>query len=48
MITQMINANIILSHYRTILISYVIIQSVLYLCLFIDILIYDHNRRDRF
>ena len=48
MITQIINANIIKIHYRTILISFVVIQSVLYMCLFIDILIYDHKHRDRF
>jgi len=48
MITQIINANIIKIHYRTILISCVVIQSVLYMCLFIDILIYDHKHRDRF
>ena len=48
MITQIINANIIKIHYRTILISVVVIQSVLYMCLFIDILIYDHKHRNRF
>ena len=48
MVTQIINANIIKIHYRTILISVVVIQSVLYMCLFIDILIYDHKHRDRF
>ena len=48
MVTQIINANIIKIHYRTILISVVVIQSVLYMCLFIDILIYDHKHRNRF
>ena len=48
MVAQIINANIIKIHYRTILISVVVIQSVLYMCLFIDILIYDHKHRDRF
>ena len=48
MITQIINANVIKIHYRPILISFVVIQSVLYLCLFIDILTYDHKHRDRF
>ena len=48
MLTQVINANIIKDHYRAILISCIVIQSVLYICLFIDIMIYDHKHRDRY
>ena len=48
MITQIMNANVIKIHYRPILISCVVIQSVWYLCLFIDILIYDNKHRNRF
>ena len=45
---QLLNQAVIREDYRPILISFVVIVSVLYLTLFIDVMIYDHKHRNRF
>ena len=41
---QAIRAEFIVNHYRPILISFVAIEATLYLCLFVDAMIYYGNR----
>ena len=45
---QVFNADIIRDHYRPIMMLCVVIHSLLYICLFIDIMIYDHKHRNRY
>ena len=41
-------ASIIVNGYKSILISFVVVHSILYLCLFVDIMMYDRKYGDRF
>ncbi len=47
LVVQFLNANVILNCYKPILVSFVIIHSILYVCLFIDIVIYDRKHHTR-
>ena len=43
-----LKASIIVNGYKPILISFVVIHSILYLCLFVDIMMYDRKYGNRF
>ncbi len=45
---QLFNADMIIDGCKLILISFVVIHSVLFLCLFVDIMMYDHKYHNRF
>ena len=45
---QFFRSNTIIDSYKLILISFVVVHSILYLCLFIDIMIYDRKYHNRF
>lgn len=46
--TQMINANAVKEIFRPCLISFIVIHSTLFVCLFIDIMVHDSKHRNRF
>ncbi len=47
LVVQLLNANVILSCYKPILVSFVVIHSILYVCLFVDIMVYDSKHHTR-
>ena len=47
-VLQILNENIILYHFKLILVSFIVIHVIFYACLFIDIMIYDYKYRNRF
>ena len=45
---HLFKASMIVDGYKPILIAFVVVHSILYLCLFVDIMMYDHKYGNRF